>query len=237
MENPEIITDKKIIELLECLKNDRTILKLNIPDAGDELLSIVIDIKAEEIPPHFAIDFPGGATEHIKEARGKKIIIGFKDKDRIQYVMKSFIERVSEHNLYILLPESIQKLQRRKYFRVSSPIGTKVIIDEPNINCEFNVINISEGGALITHPDKIGLLKGDQKPLSILFNEADNVQRISIDKAEIKRIEKETEKRCCNYAFQFLDRGKKEENYLRNFIYSCQRKMLLKKKFSEEDGN
>jgi c-di-GMP-binding flagellar brake protein YcgR len=238
MEGPESITGDKIRELLGLLKMERTILKLIILGARNEWLSIVLEAEASNGIPCFVIDFPGGAGDDIMHSKGKKIIIEFTDKDRVHYRLRSVIESVSRQNIYVLMPEAIYRFQRRGYFRVS-PMGTKAIINDEEGRHEFDVVNISEGGVLISHPVALyngrEFFKGAMKPLLIVYKDGEDEQMIAINKAEIKRIIKRSEAGCYEYAFAFHDRGKEIEKDIRNFIYSCQRKILYRMKYTEED--
>jgi len=233
MENIERVTGDKILKIFDRLKKERTILKLNILGIGYEGLSIIIDVKGFNKPPYFLIDLPGGAQDNLLNARGKTVAIEFTGNDKVPCSLKSVIESVTEKNISIIFPGVITRLQRRKYFRIPAPLGTKAIIIEKDARYEFNVIDISEGGILISHPDCFHngdkFFEGAVKPLLIVYNEGANEQRIAISKAQIKRIEKITDIGRVNYAFQFLDRGIKAENDIMNLIYSYQRRLLQRR--------
>jgi c-di-GMP-binding flagellar brake protein YcgR len=238
MESPERITGDKMLDLLDRVKMEKTILKLNMPGAWNEWLSIVVDIKPGHEPACFVIDFPGGPRENIMNAQGQRVIIEFTGKDRIRYTLRSVIKSLSDQNIYIRLPEAINRLQRRGFFRISSPIDTKVTINNEDGKYEFNVINISESGALISQPtiyhDSSKFFKGALKSLSIVCKDIEDARIIKINKAEIRRVFKRPETGCYEYALMFLDRGRESEKDIRKFIYSCQRKILYRMKYPEE---
>jgi c-di-GMP-binding flagellar brake protein YcgR len=240
MNSAEKITGDKIFKLINQLKKEKSILRLNILGTGYEGLSIVLGIKMINESPCLILDFPAGARESILNSQGKKTIIEFNDKDRILYTLRSIVERVSEDDICILVPNVVYRLQRRQYFRIISPIGTKVIINEGYKSYEFNMIDISEGGTLISQPaafhDANLFFKGAQKPLLIIFYEGNAKRTIRVNKAEIKRIEKIPETSCINYGVQFIDCDKKEENTIRNFVFSRQRMLLQKKRFPDGDS-
>lgn len=238
MEAPESITGESMLKLIDRLKKEKTIIKLHILGTSNEGLSIVLGIETVNETPCLIIDFPTGTEDNIFQAQGKKAIIKFIDRERVHYNFRSVITGVSRQNVYILLPKVIYRLQRRKYFRTPPPIATKVIINEEGKRYEFDMLNISEGGALISHPsdahDDSKFFKGALKTLVIVYNQDNNKQTIKVNKAEIIRIEKIWETRRYQYGIQFIDYGTQEENDIRNFIYSCQRR-LLKSRYSPED--
>jgi len=240
MENPEEIAGNKMLELLEQIKNDRITLRVIILGTGNEGLSIVLGTEIIDDKPCLILDFPTGIGGIIFHAQGLKAIIEFTDRNKIRYTLRSVIEGVTRQYVYILLPNVIHRIQRRRFFRIPAPIDTKVIINEKDMRYEFNVIDISEGGALLSHPASFHnddqFFKGALKPLIIHYREDDNnMQTIKIDKAEIKRIEKAWETGTYNYAFQFIECGKKEENDIRNLVYSCQRRIFKLRQLKEEE--
>jgi len=239
MENPEEITGSKIPELLEQLKRERITIRFVVLGTGSEGLSIVLGTKVVDGKTCLIIDIPTGMRYWISQAQGMKAFIEFTDKDKVHYTLRSKIEGVTENYVCIRLPMVITRLQRRKFFRVSAPADTKAIINEKDGRYEFNVIDISEGGILISHPasfhDEDRFFKGALKTLIILYREEGIKQTIKVEKAEIKRIEKSWETGNYNYAFQFIECGKKEENDIRNLVFSCQRRILMLRQLQKEE--
>jgi len=239
MESPEEITGNKMLEILEQLKRDKITLRFIILGTSNEGLSIVLGTKVIDDKPCLILDFPTGIGGIIFHAQGLKAFIEFTDSNKIHYNIRSIIEGVTRQHVYILLPKVIRRLQRRKFFRTQAPIDTKVIINEKNKKYEFNVIDISEGGVLISHPASFHnddrFYKGALKSLIIDYREDETIQTIKVDKAEIKRIEKAWETGTYNYAFEFIECGKKEENDIRNLIYSCQRRFFKLRQLEEDE--
>lgn len=239
MEAPEIITGEKMLGLVDQLKRDRIALKLNIAGSYNEGLSILLGSKDVNGKPCLMIDFPAGARFDMLYANGKKVNIEFTDKKKIHYNFRSTVEGVTPQSIYILMPKAINRIQRRKFFRIPPPLGTKIIISDERGKYEFNVINISEGGVLISHPanlhDERIFYQGAEKSLVIVCREDADTRTIKIKKAEIKRINKILETRRYNYALHFIDCGRQEENEIRNFVYSCQRRFLEKRQLLGED--
>jgi len=239
MEAPEIITGERMLGLVDQLKRERSALKLNIAGCDNEGLSILLGIAQFNGNPCLMLDFPAGVSLDTLFAHGKKVYIEFTDKKKINYNFRSTVAGVTPQNIYILMPKAINRLQRRRFFRIPPPLGTKIIINDEWGKFEFNVVNISEGGALISHPDAFHderiFFQGAEKSLVIVCGEEGNAHTIKIRKAEIKRINKVPETHRYNYALHFIDCGTQEENKIRNFIYSCQRRFLEKRQILGED--
>jgi c-di-GMP-binding flagellar brake protein YcgR len=238
MEEPESIIEDQIPILLERLKSERTILKLYMPGINNDWLSIVLGIKANNESPCFVIDFPGGGGYELRNSQGKKVIIEFTDRNRVHYRLRSVIKNVEDQNIYVLMPEAVYRMQRRGFFRVPSPIDTRVIIRDEDGSLDLDVVNIGEGGVLVSNPTAshrgVRFFRGAFKSLSIIYKNIEDEEKIEINRAEIRRVVKRPETGCYEYAFMFRDRGKDIEKEIRKFIYSCQRKMLYRMKYPED---
>ena len=236
MEAFDKIRGKKLFTQLNQLREKKTILKMNILGTGYEGLTIVTGVKNNNGAPFFLIDYPGGAGDILKNSIGKKAVFEFTDDSKIQYSFRTFIGKVGKFDIWIGFPEFIDRIQRRKHFRVSPPAGT-VIVFNYNGKYELNVINISEGGALISqkarfHNKYLFNQGGNLQYLNMICNDDELKVNIRIRRAEIKRIEKRTESGRFNYAVKFIDVGKKEEEDIKDFIYRSQRQALKKRSFS-----
>jgi len=239
MEDPEIITGDKIPLLMDQLMQEHTILKLHMPGIGNDWLSIVVGVEKDNGVPCFVIDSPSGAGFYLHGSKGQKIIIEFADRNHVHHRLRSVIERTVDRNVFVMMPEVIYRIQRRGFFRVPSPIDTKVSISDEDGRLDLEIINISEGGILAGNPNVshkgARFFKGAVKGLFITYKEDKDEQIIRIKKAEIRRVVKRPEAGGYEYAFMFLDRGKDIEKAIRVLIYSCQRKILYRKKYEDED--
>lgn len=236
MHDPDIISGKQVINTIKQLQKDRTILRINILGTGFEGLTVITGIINHGAEPGILIDYPGGADDSVLYSYGKGILFEFRGKDKIHYRFKSVISEVREDGIKIEPFKSIERIQRRKHFRVDTPAGTMMIFDRPGKKYEFNVINLSEGGALISLKaslhNKILFDIGERISNLFLKSEENNLDfRINIKDAEILRTEKSPETGRYNYAIKFLNIDKERIAEVREFIYQCQRIVLKKRSY------
>ena len=236
MEAPDRIVGKKINVIIDQLQKEKTILKLNILDIGYKGLSIVIGVESDDRNSFFLIDYPGGSRDMLVKASGKSVFFEFNDLDNIQYTFRSVVEKVVQDSIWIRFPEGIDRKQRRKYFRIATPPGTRIIFNVSERRYDLNVINLSEGGALINqrasrHEEELFCKDGEFKNISLVRNEGDLRTRISIKKAKIVRIKKNQETGRYSYGLQFLEMEIAEREGIREFIYKCQRRDLKSRSF------
>ena len=149
------------------------------------------------------------------------------------------IAQVDNDSLTIELPDAIERIQRRKYFRINTPAGTKMILNHHGKGFEFDVINVSEGGALVGHKTRFhnknifyegGLLS----KLQLISREEGLATRIYIDSAEIVRIAKNSDRGRYDYAIEFNNILNQNETKIREFIYNCQRKAIKRMGYMED---
>lgn len=236
MQSPDIISGKKLIKTIKQLQRDRTILRINILGTGFEGLTVITDIISREDNPGILIDYPGGADDSVPYSYGKRILFEFRGKDRIHYRFRSVVSEVRENGIKIEPLESIERIQRRKHFRVDAPAGTMMIFNTQEKKYQFNVINLSEGGALInlkaSFHNRILFNVGAKISNLFLMCEENNLNvRIKIKDAEILRTDKRPETGRYNYAIKFIGIDKDNIYEIREFIYKCQRILLKRRSY------
>ena len=233
MGNADRITGQKALNILDLLVKNRTILQMNIIGTGYECLTIVTRTVNED--NLFVIDLPGD-DKIIQNSPGKKASFEFSDKDMVQYRFGTEIVKIEKEGILLRSPESIERMQRREHYRVDAPSGTKLVLELMKRKYEFNVVNLSEGGALLNrkataHDSGMQYECGTVNNVYLAYNQGGQNVRVKIKKADIIRIDKRTETRQYSYAIKFMDLDKKAEDEIRRFIYMCQRKVLKKRNY------
>ncbi len=240
MENADRIEGKKIYGLLEQARQERTMLRLNIIGSGYEALTVIIGIgDSENNDMSFIIDRPGSGETAPPLAEGRRCFFEFSGKDKIQYSFKAPITRIEDDCLIMELPDVIERIQRRRHFRVPAPAGVKCFMPHRNGGFEFDVINLSEGGALVCYESKIHdktiLYRGSiLRNLRFLSSEEGLRTRIDINSAEIIRINKNPDRGKYDFAIKFADISKQDEERVRQFVYDCQRRELKRRGYMED---
>ena len=229
MGNSERIIGNKISQLLDQLKKDRIILDIQVLGLDYEGLTMITDINIAK--GYFLIDFPGGFDAVKKSAVGKRCFFEFSDQSKIHYNFRAPIESLIKDNIKINFPDFIERTQRRRFFRVAVPSGTKLFCRLNNIKYEFDVINISEGGVLIGikskyHDNAVLYKNGIINRFTIMAKNDDSTVNLSLETAEIVRLENHKDRGRYNYALKFTGVDRAESEKIRRFVYDCQRRIL-----------
>ena len=233
MDNSEKIRGKKIFDILEYLKSSHTILNIHVMGTDFEGLTIILGVSDGE-KPSFFIDYPGGANSLVPLSIGKKCYFEFNDEGKIKHSFKTTIHSIFGKRIKFNFPEVIERSQRRKTFRILVPSGSRLLYSNNKDQYEFDVVNVSEGGLLVSlkaihHNDRI-LIKGNKlSDLVLSSKQKDLSVKIKINAAEIIRLEKLDDSDRINYGLKLIEVDKSEEDKLKRFIYYCQRKILKKR--------
>jgi c-di-GMP-binding flagellar brake protein YcgR len=239
VENPDKVLGKSRVPVLEQLKEERIVLQLSVLGKNYERLTFVTGLKSGKDGPCVLLDCPAGFREAITDFEGAAVKVEFVGKDKIQYAFRSHIRMVSDQDIWVELPEFIERIQRRKYFRIAPPMGTKVVFTRDGKPLEASVINLSEGGSLLSLPGSSPkdqkVAQGDYLGDLRLFCQGEYSKvEVGVKKALVKRAEKDSQTGRYIFAIQFIDVEKRDRNTLHEYIFRCQREMLQKRSVFEE---
>ncbi len=228
------ISGKSRTALLQQIQKDSITLQMILTGRNYERLTVVADLKEEAGRSFVLVDCPEGLAEEVPDHEGAKVRIEFLGKDRIQYAFESRVTRIRERDLWLEMPEYVEKVQRRQFFRIAPPIGTRITFSRIGRPQEASLINVSEGGALVMLNGSArglsGLILGESLRDVRLKCNAENVRtEITIDKATVLRQQAEHGSTRATYALKFLEMSARDRRLLQEFIFMCQREILRKR--------
>jgi c-di-GMP-binding flagellar brake protein YcgR len=234
MESKETISGKKILDLFDKLLKERTVIKLNLLGQDFERLSIVTGVEDRKGTPYLLIDYPDGFREAVQEAGEARLLFQLTDRDKISYAFRTTFREIAGDDIWIEIPDYVERIQRRRYFRMAPPLGTKMVFLRDAVFHETSVINVSMGGALIgqveAKPNQLRLYVDDTlSDITLICDEEPLNMRLGIKKAVIIRVEKSMETGRFRYALHFMEMGNQEQIDLGKWIYLCQREALRKR--------
>jgi c-di-GMP-binding flagellar brake protein YcgR len=237
MAESEKIRGIRITSMFEELRQRKTLLKLILVDTDFEHLAVVTGLRRKESGSHFIIDTPRGFKEAAADIDIWHIRFEFIGKDNINYVFTTIGGQIAGNQIYIKLPEEMERKQRRKLFRINAPAETKLCFSIQGSRHELQVIDISLGGSLAAlvqtdshvqpkppFPDTHPL-----KDVELIFPAEIFRQPIKIKTAQIKRLKKNPETTRYEIALEFNQISKSDQRLLNDLIYRLQRQSLRKR--------
>ncbi|MBI9085864.1 MAG: PilZ domain-containing protein [Desulfobacterales bacterium] len=240
MEERGKITGDKRSELFETLKEENTLLTLHIAGKNYERLTMVNEVRSTPEGDLFVIDPPRGFDIVVKNLDPWKLNFRFNGPDKLEYIFSTAGGEISGGDIIIPFPEVIERIQRRRHFRMETPMGCRFLFAHKGIQREISLTNISEGGCLgvLTRLKK----EMGEKPLLKMGDSVHQVdlilpsgdegvadRKIQVKKATVRRIEQEAEKGLHKFAFEFIDLPRKDKTSLTQFIYHLQRLFLRRR--------
>ncbi|MBZ9624522.1 flagellar brake domain-containing protein [Clostridium sp. FP2] len=182
---------------------------------------------------YIAISIPLSGGQYVPLSRGDIIDVIYYEEENLYRFKSSVIGRKIE-NIPILLiskPLEIEKIQRRKYVRISliNTAKYKNLKDQPKISpkaideseyLKASIVDLSGGGMKVRVSEEI--VKND----FILVNLTVNNEEIHIV-GQAKRIQKDDEGRfVCGLSFEFLDNLTRER--IIKYIFQLMREQMKK---------
>lgn len=239
MVDPAKLQEQRVFELFSYLIEKRVIISLQVVDADFERLTCVTQIRREADGPWLQIDMPEGFQAVVAKQATMNLRFNFNGPDQLEYIFTTRGGFVKGRDLHLPFPEYVERVQRRKNFRMPTPIGTKMMFRTERGPAVLGVINISLGGifgALVKPAAKdlngslLAMGQAIQHAGIIVPADSDSEELIIIiNKMEVRRIEHDPERNIYRYAFEFKDILPNENKKLTQAIYHFQRVFLQRR--------
>jgi hypothetical protein len=239
MTGAEKIQGKKMIRLMELVQREKIMLSMRFVGQNYERLTMIVRVPTDRNRSFFVIDPPTDFINTVSKLSTCEIRFNFNGPDNLEYNFTTGGCKFENNEAQIYFPDYIERLQRRRYFRLSVPTDTKLFFESDQGQQEINLTNISMSGTLgflkmfnVKDQKKPILNKEDYlKNLKIVFPSdiKGDKQEVKVNKAIIRRAEHDPQKNLDLYAFEFVSIEKDQEKMLIKIIYDLQRLFLQKK--------
>ena len=241
MEDAEIIKHERRFDVFKQLQNDKTLVKMYVLDRQYERLTVVTGTRFIKKTPYFLIDHPEGFTKAVANDDNCRIHFEFVGNDNLVYTFRTTGKATIRGEICIRFPEIIHRLQKRKTFRMAPPLGTKMYINRNLGSLEMNVVDVSQGGALVLpvnlnmeDPNVSAFKVGSKlRDIELTFPSEEKVFRVHVDEAQIRRMGKQPVTNRVNVALRFTEIEKRQQKILIDLIFTHQRKTLRKRLSNE----
>jgi hypothetical protein len=238
MTDPAKLQEQKLFDLFNYLIDKRVIISMQLIGTDFERLTCVTKVRREPEGPWLQIDMPDG-FQAAAARHALKLRFNFNGPDQLEYIFTTQGGFVKGRDLHLPFPEYVERVQRRKNFRMPTPIGTKMMFRTERGPAILGVINISLGGifgALVKPAAKdlngslLTMGQAIQHAGIIVPADSETEELIIIIHAmEVRRIEHDQERHIFRYAFEFKGLLPNETKKLTQAIYYFQRVFLQRR--------
>lgn len=226
---------EKIYKLFEELQEHRTLINLRVIGVeGYNRLTMITGLRRDGEPPQFSVDPPEGFDEAVVGRGAWKLHFQLTGPDKLDYKFTTEGGRYEGREIWIDFPQEVERVQRRRHFRVQTVPGTRAAFKLEGDPRVMDVVNISLGGMLgifVRRKGESGLtprLKtGTDIHLAAIACPLEGETLYArIDKMQVVRVEEDRANERLRYAFQFIRIDRKEVKALTAIVYALQRFFL-----------
>lgn len=235
MENASKLSKEKANQLFKYLKDKRVLVKLVVKGTGYESVTVITGLRSRKTQNQFRIDSPNDFQIILQSKDCGNLYFEFNGQDKVLYTFETPSDpEWRSGEVWIPIPDKVERIQRRKNFRLEAPMGTELVLRQLHPPIKMVVLDFSLGGLLCVVESarerikrNLMLTRGRTlKGLELLFRDDNVTTKIRIAEANIVRVETNPVTGYRQYAFQFMRLEKGEEKSLTKVLYSMQRKML-----------
>ncbi len=226
------ISGEKVEQALRYLRDRKVLIKVAVKGAAFENVSLLTDLDTDGPNARFCIDPPDGMRDALRLKKKCALYCEFNGEDKVLYNFTVPIEDW-HGDFWFPLPSEIERIQRRRNFRLQAPMGTTLTLRQLEPPVRLLVLDFSLGGLLCM----VESLRSGQEKRRVLFKgrtlnnleltfDDEETTLIRIMRARIVRTGRNPKTNHEQYAFEFIAIDKAEEKRLTEVLYSMQRKIL-----------
>ncbi len=239
MSEIEKIEGSAIARLFNELHEDQVPLTLQLVDSQYSHVIFIDNLRKHKRVPCFVFIVPPGFQQAAEVRPPIPIRIDFTGNDKIKYAFNTTITKHARGMLWAHLPQSVDRFQRRRLFRLEAPAGTRLYFNFNNTRYELLVINVSLGGSLgvlarLTPAMERELTSYNPrvlKDVELVFPAKFDRATVTIKRCQILRQQKNPLTNKYECALQFEELTEDEQKKLTELFYESQRDFLRKRRF------
>jgi len=237
MSDPDKIQGKKRFDIFNKLIKEKSLVKMQILRAEYEQLTIITGIRTQGNSPLLLVDSPKNLDDAVKDLDKVGINFEFSEKDGIRFNFKCTGGKILKNELWVAFPDYIERIQRRKDFRLWFSGGTIINFEMDSIRYKMSLKNISMGGVYL----EISMARNEDKEIQVFkpgdifadieltFPLEEEELNVHIDKASVIRASELGKQKGFSIGLQFIEIEKNEINILKKIIYDFQRSFLQRR--------
>ena len=236
MDDHTKIHGKRIAETFRYLSAQNVLIKIMVKTAGFESVTVVTELDLNGRNPCFEIDPPDGLSDALQLTKRTSVYFEFSGEDQLLYQFELPIEDW-RGGLRFPLPMEVERIQRRRNFRLPAPMGTSLILQQMVPPIRLLVLDFSLGGLLcmvetvrLEQDKRRRLFKGRTfNNLDLTFEGEEDETSVRILRARIVRTGRNPQNDHDQYAFEFILIDRVEKRKLTDLLYGIQRKLLRRR--------
>ncbi len=238
----QTIEGDSAIKLLSDIMKAKYQITLSLPGIDYTRLTMIVGVYTVKGKHFIALDYIRDFTDILRANGNPDIVFEFQDLQKVKcrFITKLFKVLEQDQQILIHAPHKISRIQRRQHVRVAVPSGSKLNLNVQGVKLTTSIKDISLGGLSATAPANghvaTLLNEGDKvENIRIQLVLKDELHRLDIRSAVLRRIQSDQKANVRSFGFQFLSMDAKSEKALSNYIIQLERYLLRKAKGYSDD--
>jgi c-di-GMP-binding flagellar brake protein YcgR len=236
----ETIPREESLALLKSLIQDRTPLILKTPGGSRQWQLLAREIRTRRRRRYLVVEDNEALRSALADTARGKMTLSFTDRNNVPHTCEIEHHRSAKMAIWLEIPETIERHQRRKIFRLEAPSGSELHLNIGGKKHSLLLVDVSISGALgIMSHLKAGPetampgFRGETIPDAVLlFQTKAGPQRIHIAECTIRRQEPHHTTGKMQYALEFTTIDEENEQLLTKMIYEFQREYLRRRRMT-----
>jgi len=220
------ITGPNLFDMLQAWIDSRRMGKMEILKTPFSWITILLGIQREGDSAYLRVDSVPNFEDMLSRSPSQEVVFEILE-NGILCKFRSRVLRYQPREIWLELPASIQRFQRRSYFRVRATSGAEIIFRKAGKEEKAQVRDYSLGGVSFFMGSNQHFNPGDEVTNFILtLPQGKAVFSYPIAKAIVRRIDEHSEEGGKFCGLEFLKLEKRTQEKLAQHLFEEQRSLL-----------
>jgi len=232
-EAAEILDGQRLLGTIEGVIEARRVCRMEIPNTEFAWITIILGMESIGDSHFLLIDKVREFETAMSHSTGKEISVDFMEADGVPCHFTTQVFESRADALWVELPRSILRMQKRKYYRVKARSGTEIVFHlGPGQKEKATVRDYSMGGIAFVMERHVKLEPGERVTrVELRIPQGSQSISFPIPFAIVKRIERQPgQKEVC--VLEIADMSESTKEVLWRHIFEEQRTLLKRTKKS-----
>lgn len=239
MNLPEDRQTKAVEDALRELKKSRALIRAHIKEGAFERITLITDVRVFQKMLFFRLDEAEILRSVVEPLEAWKLTIEFSGKDQYPSFFETTSGQVVGNVFWFQAPDRIERLQRRRNFRLKAPTGASLEVMRYRKPIRLGLIDFSLGGVLCLVDSVNPRMRRERifkegrtfkNARLIIPLESDPPAEIPVSKARIVRSDQNSLTGAYQYGLMFITLDSTAEKRLKDLLYRLQRAYLRKRR-------
>jgi len=226
MQPDDIITGQNLFDMLQAWIDSRRMGRMEILETPFSWITILLGIQREGNSEYLLVDHVPNFESMLSRSPSQEVVFEILE-NGILCKFRSRVIRYQPPAIWLELPGSIQRIQRRAHFRVTATSRAEIIFTIAGKEEKVTVRDYSLGGVSFLMGSHQQFNPGDEvTDLILTLPQGKAVVSYPIAQAVVRRIEEHFEDRGKLCGLEFLKLEKKTQQKLAQHLFEEQRLLL-----------